>query len=141
MPAWTMPKSIWSARRRAAARDGPGLGQRQRVGGGRLGGREVQADVQRHDDVRAERFLGATTLSGVKKSGVPSRCERKRDAIGGHLAQRRQTPDLEAAAVREQRTIPAHEAVEPAEAAHGVRAGPQRQVVSVGEHARGAQRA
>jgi hypothetical protein len=59
-------------------------------------------------------------------------------AFVGHLAQLRQAHHLEAAAVGQDRTGPAHEAVEPAQLADHLGTGPQVQVIGVGEQDVGA---
>ncbi len=63
----------------------------------------------------------------------------KGHAPGVDPSQARQAEDLIAAAVGEDRALPAAEGVQTAELDDGVDAGPQRQVVVVGEQDRGAE--
>ena len=58
----------------------------------------------------------------------------ERHTVVGQRAEVAQTEDLEAAAVGQDRTVPRHEAVESAEALDELDAGPQEEVVGVGEH-------
>ena len=60
-------------------------------------------------------------------------------AIIAHLHQVVQAENLESSAVRQDRTVPTHEAVEAAKAFDPLGAGPQRQVVGVGKQHLGAQ--
>ena len=55
------------------------------------------------------------------------------DALLGYGAQGGEREDLESARVGEDRTVPAHELVQSAELAHQLVAGPQMQMIRVGE--------
>ena len=61
-------------------------------------------------------------------------CDWKATPASRDLAQLGEAHDLEAAGVREDRAVPAHEAVQAAEPGDALGAGPQHQVVGVGEH-------
>ena len=74
-----------------------------------------------------------TTSSGVRNIRAAVDVRAELDARIRDLAQRREAEDLIAAAVGEDRPVPAHEAVQAAELADELRARPQGQVVGVGE--------
>ena len=76
--------------------------------------------------------------SGVSSTIVAVDVRAKGDAVVGDLAQLRQRHDLEAAGVGQDRPRPVHELVQPAERGDALRAGPQHQVIGVGEHDVGA---
>ena len=65
-------------------------------------------------------------------------CERKTAACFGDLRAVRQAEDLKAAAVGQNRAVPAHELVQSAQSADQLVAGPQGQMVGVAEHHLGA---
>ena len=60
------------------------------------------------------------------------------DAVLGHLPQVGQRHDLEPAGIGQDRAVPVHEAVQPAELGDPLGAGPQHQVIGVAEHDLGA---
>ena len=72
--------------------------------------------------------------SGVSSSRLPSRCDRNVTPSSVDPVASRQAEDLEPAGVGQDRTVPAHERVQPAERRHHVLARPERQVVGVGQH-------
>jgi hypothetical protein len=97
-------------------------------------GRPGDAFVQLHDDVAAQQvgldldrsFGGEDVLAAVEVAG-------EGDGLLGDLADPRQAHDLEAAAVGQDRFVPAHEAVQPAQPLHPLRARPQHQVIGVAQ--------
>ena len=101
----------------------------------RLRGR---ADVQGHYHIGSKLLLAAhrrfrrEVVNGAVHVGAED------DAVVGYLPQVLEAEPLEAAAVGEDGARPAHEAVQPAETPHRLRAGAQKQVVGVGEHHAGA---
>ena len=75
----------------------------------------------------------STERSGVNSSGVPSMWLLKLRAVVADLHLRRQTENLEATRVREDRPIPVHKGVEAAEVANEFITGPQRKVIGVAQ--------
>ena len=108
---------------------------------GRLAGRRGRRGTRRaHADVDAERVLDRDGRLGDRNRSEPSTWERNStpsSAIFRRLA-RLQTwkPPL----VREDRTVPRHESMEPAELAHDVVTGAEEEVIGVGEDDPGARR-
>ena len=132
------PRAL-TARTRAGA-----LGPAQRQLHGALGllllGRQLDALVELHLDVGAEQALDldrALRRQHVRRA-VDVRLEAH--ALLAHLADLGQRHDLEAAAVGEDRPVPAHEGVQAAEAGDALGAGAQHQVIGVAEHDVGAGR-
>jgi hypothetical protein len=97
-------------------------------------GGQRDALVELHLDVGAEQTLDLDgALRGEQVRGaVDVRLEG--DAIFGDFAQLRQAHDLEAAGVREDGTVPAHEAVQAAQPGDALRTGAQHEMIGVGEH-------
>jgi len=101
----------------------------------RLLGRPGDAFVQLHDDVAAEQvgldlhraFGRQHMLAAVQMAG-------EGDGLFRDLADAAQAHDLEAAAVGEDRPVPAHEAVEAAQPLHPLGRRPQHQVVGVAQN-------
>ena len=75
----------------------------------------------------------AMARSGVSSSSRPSRCERKVTPVVGHPVPVRQAEDLEPARIGQDRAVPAHERVQPAECRHHLLARPQGQMIGVGQ--------
>ena len=73
------------------------------------------------------------TLSGVKRRLEPSMWLRKLDAVFVDGAQRGEREHLKAAGVGEDRPVPLHELVQAAQLANQLVAGPEVQVIGVGE--------
>ena len=78
----------------------------------------------------------ATALSGVKPLEAAVDVRAEGHAVRVKLAHQRQAEDLEAAGIGEHRAGPAHEAVQAAEIGDQVCAGPQIEVIGVGQHQR-----
>ena len=78
------------------------------------------------------------TLSGVISTSRAIQMRAEAHARVRHLAQLAQAEDLEAAAIGQDGMWPAHEAVQPAEARHQLRARPQQQVIGIREDDAGA---
>ena len=76
----------------------------------------------------------ATARSGESSTSRPSMCERKTALLLGDLRPLGEAEELEAAAVGEDRAVPAHEAVQAAERRDDLFARPQGQVIGVGQH-------
>ena len=71
--------------------------------------------------------------SGVSRCGDPSRWLAKVTPSSSTLPEVREAEDLEAAGIGQDRPVPAHEPMQPAEPGDPLVAGPQREVVGVGE--------
>ena len=98
-----------------------------------LVGRVRRALVERHDDVGAERVLDLDRALGRELDRRAVDLALEAHAAVGDLGLR-QREHLEAAAVGEDRAVPAHERVQAAELRHELLAGPQREVIGVREH-------
>ena len=61
-------------------------------------------------------------------------CERKTASCLVDFRHVRQAEDLETAAIGQDRAVPAHEGVQPAQFRHDLFARPQGQVIGVGQH-------
>jgi hypothetical protein len=116
-----------------AAAPGPAHRHRHRTGDhiARLIG--ARAFVEGHDDVGPQQALDLHRAFG--REHVPRSVEMagERDAFLGDLAQVRQAHDLIAAAVGQDRAVPAHEFVQPAQPRHALRAGAQHQVIGIAQ--------
>ena len=75
----------------------------------------------------------STADSGVSRCSLPSRCERKVAPFLVHFAPRGKAEHLIAAAVGEDRLVPADECVKAAECADALGARPQIQMIGIGE--------
>jgi hypothetical protein len=118
----------------------PEAGQSHRLlelAAGRVGGR---ADVEAHRDVGAELGLraGGQLRCQARRVAVVDRAEG--DAVVVQAEDRvAEREDLEAAGVGQDRAVPAHEGVQPAELGDRLRAGTEVQVVGVAEQDLGAE--
>jgi hypothetical protein len=123
------------AQPRALVESAPRPAHRPRHGLAHLVGRRGQPDqvVERHGDVRAQAVLHAHRLFGREVMPRAVQVRAKVHALLAHAVQLVHAHHLEAAAVGEDRVLPAHEAVQAAHAADGVDAGPEHQVVGVAE--------
>ena len=101
--------------------------------GGFVAGRILQALVERHHDVAAERELHIHGGFGREQVRVAVQVRAEQHAFFCDLAQVAQAENLEAARIGEDRARPGHEAVQAAELADQLMAGPQKQVIGVGE--------
>ncbi len=122
---------------------GPARPVERALPGGRgrfQGDRPGRALVEHHGDVDPHPLLEAHHPLGREAQGRAVQVALEGHAVRVHGAQAAQAPDLEAAAVGEDRPPPAGEGVEPAQALDHVDPRPQGQVVEVGEHDRGARR-
>ncbi len=95
--------------------------------------RQLDAFVELHLDVRAEQALDLDRA--LRRQHVPRAVEvrLKERPLLGDLADLRQAHDLEAARVRQDRLLPAHKRMQPAELGDALRAGPQHEMVGVAE--------
>ena len=75
----------------------------------------------------------ATARSGEMATSRPSMCERKTACSLGDLDAMGEAEELEAAAVGQDRAVPAHEAVQAAQRRDHLFAGPQGQVIGVAQ--------
>jgi hypothetical protein len=118
--------------RRPAA---PRPAHRQRHRGGDLVARAVGggALVEGHDDVAAEQALDLHRALGAEQVARAVEVAGERHALLGDLAQLAEAHHLVAAAVGEDRAVPVHEAVQPAEPRDALGAGAEHQVVGVAE--------
>ena len=71
--------------------------------------------------------------SGVNKCGSPFRCERNSTPSSVTLRSAVQTENLKSAGIRQDRPRPGHELVQAAELPDRLVAGPQEQVIGVGQ--------
>jgi hypothetical protein len=92
--------------------------------------------IELHDHVRAEVPLDLHHELGRKESARAVEVALKLHAVLADRTELRQREHLESARVRENRTIPAHEAVQPAHLADDIVARAEVQVVGVGEYHR-----
>ena len=98
-----------------------------------VGGGILHALVKGHGDVTAQVGLDAHGLLGAHEDLAAVDVGGEGDALLLDLAQRGQGEHLEPAGVREDGAVPVHELVEPPHLPDDVVAGPQVQVVGVGE--------
>ncbi len=128
-----MPNRAFRPCQAVLAARGPREGEIERCGGLLEGGRILQALVEHHHDVRTEILLDPHRQLRREKAARAVEVRAERDALRRERAQLAEAEDLEAPAVGEDRAVPVHEAMEPAEIAHQPLAGAQVQVVGVGE--------
>ena len=95
--------------------------------------RVLRAFVEHHHDVAAESQLHVDGRFRREHVPVAIQMRLKRDALVGDLAQTAQAEDLEAARIGQDGARPGHEAVQPAQAADQFVAGPQKQMIGVGQ--------
>ena len=134
-----MPNSHWSSRR--CARRGTRRAQRVvravALRDRRRGARARRALVEGHDDVGAELAPGSpSTAPGRARCGAAVDVALEARPFLVETPQGGQAEDLVAAAVGQERPVPAHEAVQAAEGGHEVVARAQHEVVGVGEEDR-----
>ena len=92
-----------------------------------------EALVQRHHDVAAQGELDVDGGFRREQMRVAIQVRAEEHALVGDLAEVAQAEDLESAGVGEDGARPGHEFVQPAELADQLVAGPQEQVIGVGE--------
>ena len=138
-PPWTIPNMAWSARVWAASERSAQRWVRSvasattaRVELGKTGWSKATAMSE------PSASWTPTASSGVNRWTRPVEMAAERDAVLVHDPQVAQRDDLEAARVGQDRAVPVHEPMQPAEPRDPVVAGPQVQVVRVGEDDRGA---
>jgi hypothetical protein len=107
----------------------------------RMIGRLGSQMVERHDDVRPERLLHRNRPFWTEHMPAAVEMRTERHRVVGNVHPVPQTIDLIPAAVSEDGSRPAHEAVETAKLPHHVRARPQHQVVRIRQHDLRAKRA
>ena len=90
--------------------------------------------VERHRDVGAQAPLDLGGALGREQAATPVDVTLELDALVIHAAEPVEREDLKPARVGEQRAVPRHESVQPAELCDHVLAGANVQVVGVGEH-------
>ena len=121
------------ARHRIAAADEPALCALRRglrivmIGGIR------NALVERHDDIRAERALHLHRHLGREEFLRPVNMRAKRRPLLGDLTQIAEAEHLKSSAVREDRTVPVHEAMQSARLPHEFHSGAQEEMVGIAE--------
>ncbi len=96
--------------------------------------RQLDADVEHHRDIDAERFLKADHVLGREAVRAAVEVRAKRDAVVVEVAPRFQAEDLEAAAVGEDRPVPGHEAMQAAQRDERLASRAQPQMVGVREN-------
>ena len=92
-----------------------------------------RAFVEHHLDVGAEQALHLDGALGREQMRCAVDMRLEGDAVLLDTAELRQRHDLIAAEVGEDRSVPAHEAVQPAKLGDALGAGPQHQMIGVGE--------
>ena len=118
---------------RSAAALRPAQRELHRLARRRMVGRIRRALVEHHHDVGAERVLHLDRALRRQLDQVAVHRRAELDALLVDLAQALQAPDLEAAGVREHRSLPVHERVQAAVRADHVDARPQQQMERVAE--------
>ena len=98
-----------------------------------MAGRILQTLVQHHDDVGPQRHLDFHRPLGREELRAAVEMRAEGHALLAQLANLVHGENLEAAAVGQQRALPAHEAVQAAQLTDGFVAGAQKQVVGVGQ--------
>ena len=93
------------------------------------------------DDVGAQRLLHLDDELGREEVGRAVDRRAELDARLADLSELGEAPHLESAGVGQDGAVPAHETMEAAELTDEVVAGPEKQVIRVGEHDLGAGRA
>ena len=93
-----------------------------------------QAFVEWMDDVGAQRLLDLDRELGRQEMGRAVDGRPELDAVLGDPTELRETPHLEAAGVRQECAVPAHEAMESAERPDQLVSRTEEQVVGVREH-------
>jgi len=111
----------------------PAVGLLHREAGGPFGGGGVDADVEHHHDLAADRLLHRDRRLRREEMTVMIVRVGEDRALLGDLPVVGQREDLIAAGVGEHAAVPAHEAVNTAQLLEYLAAGPQHQVVGVGE--------
>ena len=117
IPPWMIPKTAWSGRPRAASdRSRPPVGALHRLGD--LGARQcwIHRLVECHGDVRPEQCLDLHRALGGQPMGRAVEVAGERHAVIVDPAEVRQAEDLEAAGIGQDRSVPGHEAMQPAQA-------------------------
>ncbi len=96
-------------------------------------GRQRDALIELHDDVAVEQRLDLDRALRRQLIGRPVDMRAEGDALLGELAQLGQRHHLEAAAVGQDRPLPVHEIMQPAQRRHLLGARPQHQMIGVAE--------
>ena len=130
---------VLAAQELVAAAACPAQRQLHRAGGLFMGGGAAidldgRAFIEHHGDVRIQRTLHLHRDLGREKELVAVDRRGKAHAFFRDLAQIPQAPDLEAARIGQDGTLPAVEAVQPAQLLHHGCAGPQPQVEGVAQN-------
>ena len=112
--------------------------QAHRLGHAGLVGRKRRAFVEAHHDVRAEQALDLHRGLGAEEMLRTVDMRAEGHAVLGQLAQVCKAHHLEAARVGEDRLVPVHEAVQPAQPVDPFRTGAQHQVIGVAQQDVGA---
>ena len=107
---------------------------------GRLGDRIGRALVQRHGDIAAQQPLDLDGPLRRELARGPVDMGAEGDAVLVQRPQRAERQRLIAARIREYGSVPVHEPMQAAERRDALGAGPQHQVVGIGEDDRGAGR-
>ena len=106
-----------------------------------LGRRERRAFVERHDDVGVEQALDLDRALGAEHVHRPVEVALEADPLLALLGQLGEAHHLIAAAVGQDRPLPAHEAMQPAQPRDPLRARAEHQMIGVAEDDVGARRA
>ena len=135
VPPCTMPNSAWpgaAGRERRARALRPAQAELHRPLHLAPLGRQFEAFVELHLDVGAEQALDLDGALGGQQGREPSMCDWKRDVLAD-AADARQAHHLEAAGVGQDRAVPTHEGVQPAEPRDALGARAEHQVIGVAE--------
>jgi hypothetical protein len=126
-------------RPRGEAPERPPVGPVHRLADGRGLGRRGRAHVEDHHHVGADGRLHLDRALGGEDVGSPVHVASEARALLGDDPVVGEGEDLEPARVGEDRAVPAHEAVDPADAPERLRPGAQHEVVGVREDDLGAE--
>ena len=98
---------------------------------------ERRADVERHHDVAAERFLDGHRRLGGKLEQAPVEMTTEPNSVRVQLPEFAETEDLETAGIRQNGTVPRHHLVEPTERLNAFVPRSIEKVIGVAEADRG----
>ena len=99
----------------------------------------VSAFVERHSDVGPQSFLDVDDAFGREAVGGAVDVAAKGDAVGVELAAVGEAEDLIAAGIGQDRSLPAHEAVQASRTFDQLVAGAEVEMVGIGQHEGGAE--
>ena len=92
-----------------------------------------EAFIEHHHDVAAQRQLNVDGRFGSEEMRIPVQMRTEPYALIGHSSQAVEAEDLKSAGIRKNGARPGHESVKTPELANRLVAGPQKQMIRVGE--------